>query len=151
KEAQEEPSQQEKKPVKVNGVEFQVVSQPVWKIPERGGSTPIKLGLQFTNDDREKKVYFYLFDTVFVNMRPQGGEWIQMEGGRNVFPRRNTLSHVLGRCQSYTFSYPDAKLRWVRDELRLVLVDQPSEYHCFPGLAPGKYEVVISYRNESDL
>src|SRR5262249_30311588 len=47
----------------VNGVEFSVVADKVWKIPKKGEQTKIKLGLSFTNR-RKEKVYLYLLDTI---------------------------------------------------------------------------------------
>ncbi len=43
------------RPVRVNGVDFQVITDKVWKVPKPGKETKIKLGLQFTNRSKGKQ------------------------------------------------------------------------------------------------
>jgi hypothetical protein len=135
------------KATKVNGVEFEVVTERVWRLPEPGGTTEVQIGLKFTNCEHDK-VWFDLRNSISVRMRRRGGEWLECDGGRDA-PRnkrpQDRASPILRKGESYTFVNPDSKLRWVADELRLYLVDLPRDDLYLRHVTPGTYQVEITY------
>ena len=134
----------------VNGVEFSVVTDKVWKIPKRGEQTKIKLALSFSNR-RNEKLNLYLFDTIWISLvSPKLGE-MRIEGGRNG-PGRQFPSRTLRPGEAFVHTYPDAKLSWVGQDLRLVYVDRaPKEYYCIPKLSAGKHSLSFTYEQKWDI
>lgn len=132
---------------RVNGVDFQVVADKVWRIPSEGKTEEIDIGLLITNPG-EKALTFNLFDTLSLQLVPtdgrEGPSWgslrertsppppISIAAGKNAtVSRKGTLSWK-----------PDSKM------LRLQGGDGAGGNWYFDGLTPGKYLLTVRYKNK---
>jgi hypothetical protein len=133
----------------VNGAEFRVVTEPVWRIPKPGEETKIKIGILFKNRTKEERLVFYLVDKIHPILRDSNGQTIKLEGGRNGIYMTTNRILSLQPEESYEFLYPDARLSWANQgkELGLYLISSGFEWLYVPGLSSGHYSISFRYEN----
>jgi hypothetical protein len=138
----------------VNGAEFRVVAEPVWRVPKPGEETKIKIGIRFKNRSKEKLV-FYLAPIIAIQpiLVSSNGQTIRIEGGENGNPITTYWSPCLDPEESYEFLYPDACLSWANQgkELRLYLINSPGAELYFPELSSGSCSISFQYKHTGTL
>jgi len=135
--------------VEVEGVSFEtLVSEPIWIIPknEPNAKLPVTLGVRITNKT-PNPIRFSRFDTLYPNLVRQGGQVIQLEGGRDgtLKPKESDFPLVAPR-ESVTF-YLDANLSWQNNKLQLGGSDGFGGLWYFDNLNPDTYQVQFIYQS----
>jgi RNA polymerase sigma factor (sigma-70 family) len=131
-------------PVRVNGVDFEVVTDARWLVPVPGKSTQIALGLRVTNrTDRE--LTFNLSDTFTLDVRNANGKALGYDYSRWGSRRVPQLRLAAGR--SDTVSWP-GQLQWREDgeTLQLTGMDPSGGTWIIAGVRPGTCAVRWRYQ-----
>lgn len=141
-----QPALKETDPVRVNGLDFQLVASVVWVTPAEKHETTIPLKLKVTNQT-DKAVQLDLFDTLNIQMKDAEGTELRMVATRDRSFRPNPLTVDKGQIGTIDRT---AKLQPLDEKLgqvRLVGSDGAGGIWYFDGLKPGKHTVRITYQN----
>ncbi len=135
---------------KVDDIEFTTVTDRIWRIPEEGKETPIKLELHIRNCG-ERQVCFYLFDTCPIPRLTRDGKAVPIGFGRISSRRAQTLTPWIVSGSSFTVDQYKARL-YRRPGGALSLCGEDG-YGGGGGwgahdLQPGRYAVEFWYANK---
>jgi hypothetical protein len=134
------------KPVSVQSIDFQAVTEPKVALV-RKGERPITFGLKITNHSK-KLWYFNLFDTRQIRLRNEAGK--EIEGSYEREETDYTSPAIVAPGKSETVLYlgtiePDEKNTY------LLSVYESGGDWTFEGLIPGKYFLSIGYENTREI
>lgn len=144
-----QPALQESAAVRVNGLDFQIVTPAVWVPPAPKKVTTIPLQLKVTNHTG-KPVQLDLFDKLMIQMHDASGKEVPIDGGRNGTCPCPPL--IIAKEQSGTVDRT-AKLKPSSNHpgsFRLIGSDGAGGIWYFDGLAAGKYTIRMTYENDPE-
>jgi hypothetical protein len=134
--------------ISMNAATFEIITDRVWKIPDRtdDAGTGINLALRITNRT-ETGMRFHRLDTIRIALTAPDGKSLQFDGGRDATRPGEFVSPLVLPGQSLVISR-EANLVWFKHQtLRLIGSDDFGGIWYFDGLIPGKYQVRIIHEN----
>lgn len=130
----------ESQPVRVSGVDFQVITPAVWVLDE-GAFVP--LSLKITNH-ADKTLEFNLLDTVTIRIKDAAGKELSIYAARKASTIPPPL--LIAKEESATIGRT-GRLRPTDQGFRLTGSEEAGGFWYFDGLKPGKYTVSITYED----
>jgi hypothetical protein len=137
------------RPIAIGGAEFQVVADQIWKVPQAGGVTPLRVGLGITNIGEEDLVITIAEPgSVSPMLMAADGEPVATEKPRQEGAVKDARLLRLAPGERTTYWFSDAKLESsnARTGLRLVLAGTGGG-SAFVGLSQGTYYLRLHYRD----
>jgi RNA polymerase sigma factor (sigma-70 family) len=131
-------------PAPAKGLEFQVLTDPVWPAPGPGGVSPLRLQLRVTNRGKEGVRFLPVLGTPILKTADGKPLKAQAHGSDHVRRLPNPVPLEPGKAVTVTEA---AQLFRRGNGLALYWEDQGGTVWSYDGLQPGKYLLRLHYKS----
>jgi hypothetical protein len=141
-----DPAKEESKPVRVDGVDFQVVADRRWPLPAEGKQQTVAIQLRVTNTT-DKDVHFLIWEQPTVELTTADGKKLEWGYGRNG--TAPVMFMLVEAGKSRMFSRTATLYGRVGDTFpRVEGRDNSGGLWYYTGIGPGKYKLTVAYANK---
>ena len=127
------------------GLNFSLLSDSVWKIPDKNSVTEIPLSIVITNNT-QNSVELELMDALQISIFNSNGIELPMDGGRDGNLANAQAAASVAAGESITLKR-NAKLQWLPGQsLRLQGIDGFGGIWYVDNLTSGKYVLEVIYK-----